>query len=173
MVSLGAVHVLAYASTTSGYAIGPAAEADLMSQLSDLAGVPVVSSGLAALDALQASGVRRVTLIHPPWFEDEMAELGASYFGAQGIETVIVTATPLPADPAQVQPGQVIDFISTHVSTEAVFIAGNGFRAAAAIDELERRTGCLVLEANQVLLWSLLAATGSTLQINGYGRLFN
>jgi maleate isomerase len=56
--------------------------------------------------------------------------------------------------------------------TEAVFIAGTGFRAAHAIAELERRTGQLVLEANQVLLWSILAATGAKLQIDGYGRLF-
>jgi hypothetical protein len=30
----------------------------------------------------------------------------------------------------------------------------------------------LVLEANQVLLWSILAATGAKLQVDGYGRLF-
>jgi maleate cis-trans isomerase len=47
-------------------------------------------------------------------------------------------------------PEQVIDWVSTHVntSTEAVFIVGNGFRAAHTIEELERRTGQLVLEAN-------------------------
>jgi hypothetical protein len=57
-------------------------------------------------------------------------------------------------------------------STEAVFIACDGFRAARTIEELERRTGQPVLEANQVLLWSILAATGTTIHIQGYGRLF-
>ena len=32
-------------------------------------------------------------------------------------------------------------------------MAGNGFRAARAVPELEQRTGRLVLQANQVLLW--------------------
>ncbi|GAA1561392.1 Asp/Glu/hydantoin racemase [Kribbella hippodromi] len=167
------VDAIAYASTTTAYAIGHVAEADLISRLRHGAGVPVVSSGLAAAQALKTFGVRRVALIHPPWFEDEMGELGAAYFRAQGIDAVTLTATPLPKNPAQVRPQHVIDWV-THqeVDAEAVFIAGNGFRAVGAIDELERRTGQLVLEANQVLLWSVLAATGSALPVEGYGRLF-
>ncbi|MEV6411595.1 aspartate/glutamate racemase family protein [Kribbella sp. NPDC051718] len=167
--------VIAYASTTSGYAIGYAAEVELLERLRQLAGVPVVSSGVAAVQALKAFGVRRVALIHPPWFEDEMADLGANYFREQQIDAVTLTATSLPNDPKQVQPEQVVDYVSTHAdaSIEAIFIAGNGFRAARAIGELERRTGQLVLEANQVLLWALLAATGSSLRIDGYGRLFS
>jgi maleate isomerase len=68
----------------------------------------------------------------------------------------------------------VIDWVSRHVSdeAEAVFIGGNGFRAAQAIDTLERRLGRLVLESNQVLLWSILAQVGSSADIRGYGRLF-
>jgi hypothetical protein len=55
--------------------------------------------------------------------------------------------------------------------TEAVFFGGTGFRAAGAVERLERRIDRLVLEANQVLLWSILAATRTTLDITGYGRL--
>ncbi len=58
-------------------------------------------------------------------------------------------------------PQRVIDWVEHHVEdrAEAVFLAGNGFRAAGAIDELELRTGRLVIEANQALLWGILAAT--------------
>jgi maleate isomerase len=168
------VDVIAYASTTSGYAIGHAAEITLIGRLRRLAGVPVVTSGLAATQALTTFGVHRVALVHPPWFDEDMGALGATYFRDQGIDVVSLTATQLPTNPDQVRPEQVIDWVGRHVdsSTEAVFLAGNGFRAAHTIDELERRTGQLVLEANQVLLWSILAATGTTLQVDGYGRLF-
>lgn len=103
-----------------------------------------------------------------------MGDLGAEYFRDHGIDAVVLTATSLPRDPARVRPKQVIDWVSRTVdaSTEAIFIAGNGFRAARTIEELERRTGQLVLEANQVLLWSILIASGTMLQIDGYGRLF-
>ena len=44
---------------------------------------------------------------------------------------------------------------------EAVFIGGNGFQAARAVHHLECRTGRLVREANQFLLWSLLEKAGA------------
>lgn len=168
------VDVIAYASTTSGYAIGHAAEAKLIRRLRHMAGVPVVTSGLAATQALKTFDVHRVALVHPPWFDEDITDLGARYFRDQEIDVVTLTATPLPKHPDRVRPKQVIDYVSDHAdaSTEAVFIAGNGFRAAHTIEELERRTGQLVLEANQVLLWSILAATGAKLRIDGYGRLF-
>jgi maleate isomerase len=168
-----AVDVIAYASTTTGYAIGPTAEASLIQRLSQLTNLPVVSSGLAAIQALKTFAVRRVALIHPPWFENEMTHLGETYFGDFDVTTL--TATPLPIHPDKVRPEQIIDYITTHVdsSTQAIFIAGNGFRAASTIKELEHRTNQLVLEANQLLLWSLLTATRSPLQITTHGRLFH
>jgi hypothetical protein len=45
-------------------------------------------------------------------------------------------------------------------------------RAARAVSELEQRTGRLVLQANQVLLWSIIAATHAPLTIKGWGKLF-
>jgi hypothetical protein len=50
---------------------------------------------------------------------------------------------------------------------EAVFIGGNGFRAARAVHHLECRTGRLVLEANQVLLWSVLEKAGAPVAVRG------
>jgi maleate isomerase len=72
-----------------------------------------------------------------------------------------------------VQPRQVIDWVEHHLEerAEAVFLAGNGFRAAGAVEELELRTGRLVLEANQALLWGILAATGTGWEVTGHGRL--
>jgi maleate isomerase len=56
--------------------------------------------------------------------------------------------------------------------TEAVFIGGNGFRAAGAVGALEASLDCPVLTSNQVLLWSALGRTGATAEVSGYGRIF-
>lgn len=167
------VDALAYASTSSGYVIGADAEATLVQRLQDEWALPVSSSSLAAVHALRAYGIHRVDVVHPPWFDDETSELGATYFRAQGFDAVAARADTLPDDPAQVRPGPVADWVCGHLSAraEAVFLGGNGFHAAEAIDEIERRTGRLVLEANQVLLWSILAGSQSTLDITAYGRL--
>jgi len=162
---------VAHASTTSGYIIGHREETVLVERLSQRFDVPAIASCAAAAEALRAQGVGQVQLVHPPWFDDEFDELGAAYFRSQGFDTVVTKAASLPDDPARVDPQRVIDWVEHHVEdrAEAVFLAGNGFRAAAAVEEL--RTGRLVLEANQALLWGILAATGTGWDVTGHGRL--
>jgi maleate isomerase len=169
------VDVIAYASTSTGYAIGVDAEADVVERLSDRWSLPVASSSLSAAAAFQALGVRRVALVHPPWFDDELNTLGAAYFASQGFEVVSSQLADLADDPGGIEPGPIVEWISRHLSddAEAVFIGGNGFRAARAIDALEARVGRPVLESNQVLLWSILAAVPADVEVVGYGRLFD
>lgn len=168
------IDALAYASTSSAYAIGFDAEVALVERLRQRWALPVGSSGLAAVSALQAHGIERVALVHPPWFDDDADVLGVAYFRSQGFDAVASKADSLSRDPAQIQPQSILDWVGDHIGdeAEAVFFGGNGFRAAGAIERAERRTGRLVLEANQVLLWSILAETGTMLPVNGYGRLF-
>jgi maleate isomerase len=164
---------VAHASTTTGYVIGHREEVGLVERLSQRFDVPAVASCAAAAAALRTHGVGQVQLVHPPWFDDEFDELGAAYFRRQGFDVVVTKAVGLRVEPARVEPQRVIDWVEHHVKdrAEAVFLAGNGFRAAEAIDELELRTGRLVLEANQALLWAILAATGTRWDVTGHGRL--
>lgn len=164
---------VAHASTTSGYVIGHRAEAAAVGRLAQRFGVPAVASCAAAVAALRAYGVGRVQLIHPPWFDDEFDELGEAYFRAQGFDAVVTKAVGLPGDPARVELHDVVEWVEHHLEdrAEAVFLAGNGFRAAGAVEELELRTDRLVLEANQALLWGILTATDAGWDIAGQGRL--
>lgn len=164
---------VAHASTTTGYVIGYREEHALIERLSERFDVPATASCAAVAAVLRTQGVGRVQLVHPPWFDDEFDELGAGYFRSQGFDAVVTKATGLPGDPAGVEPQQVIDWIEKNVDerAEAVFLAGNGFRAAGGIEELERRTGRLVLEANQALLWGILEATGTRWDVAGHGRV--
>jgi maleate isomerase len=168
-----ALAAVAHASTTTGYVIGHRQEAALVERLSRRFSVPAVAGCAAVAAALRAHGVGQVQLVHPPWFNDEFDELGAAYFRSQGFDAVVTRAVSLPDDPARVEPQGVINWVEEHVEdgAEAVFLAGNGFRAAGAVEELEVRTGRLVLQANQALLWGVLAATGLEWDVTGYGRL--
>ncbi len=165
-----ALAAVAHASTTSGYVVGYRDEAATVDRLSQRFGVPAVASCAAAVAALRIHGVERLQLVHPPWFDDEFDLLGNAYFRSQGFDAVVTKARSLPNDPARVEPHHVIDWVEDHIEerTEAVFLAGNGFRAAGAIEELEVRTSRLVVEANQALLWAILAATGKR---TGHHRL--
>ena len=165
---------IAYASTSSAYAIGFDDEVAMLARLSRRTGIPVVGTCASAVRALGLLDARRIALMHPPWFDEELNELGASYFRSEGFEVVSSASAELASDPDQIEPVAVVEWGSRHVPdrAEAIFIGGNGFRAAAAIDALEQRTGRPVLESNQLLLWEILAQTGSRLRVRGFGRVF-
>lgn len=169
------VDVVVHASTTTSYTLGRAGEDQLVERLRRQCGAPVVMSGSSAVEALRACGAQRVALVHPPWFDDELDVLGVAYLRDQGFEVSLSKATGIPDDPRLVRAQHVVEWVARHLdeTADAVFIGGNGFRAAGAIEELERATGRLVLEANQVLLWSLLRVTRTAWEIAGYGRLFH
>jgi len=137
--------------------------------------VPVCASSLSAVLALRSRHVRRISLVHPPWFGRSLHELGAEYFRSQGFEVVEARLADLPDDPSQVEPAMVVEWVTRQLCdrAKAVFIGGNGFRAARAVHHLECRTGRLVLEANQVLLWSVLENTGAPVAVRGFGKLFD
>jgi maleate isomerase len=168
------VDVVGYASTSTAYALGFDAEAALVSRLSELIGVPVASTCASAVRALQVLDVERVALVEPPWFTAELNELGVAYFQSRGFDVVSLGSAELSQDPRRIEPADVVEWTSRRVPDEAqgVFIGGNGFRAAGAIDALERAIGQPVLTSNQVLLWSLLACADATFEVVGYGRLF-
>jgi maleate isomerase len=170
----GSVDVLGYASTSNGYAIGFDAEVTMVERLSQRWCLPVAGTSLSAVAALRALDIQRVALVHPPWFDDELNDLGAVYFRSQGFEVVSAGSADLANDPNRIEPGAVTEWICRHLNAdaEAVFIGGSGFRAARAIEALEERLGRPVLESNQVLLWSILAKVNADFEVDGFGRLF-
>ena len=168
------VDVIGYASTTSAYVIGFDAEMAMVSLLSQLTGLAVAATSASAVRALRVLQVQRVALIGAPWFDPEFNELGAAYFSSQGFDVVSSASAGLSQDPRAIEPAAVCEWASRHVdaAAEAVFIGGNGFRAAGAIEALEAAIDRPVLTSNQVLLWQLLAQADDTSEINAYGRLF-
>jgi len=169
------VEVVGYASTSSAYVIGFDDEEALVATLSRRLAIPVASTCASAVLALRTLEVERVALVAPPWFDDELNELGATYFRSQGLRVVTSESADLAQDPRRVEPAAVYEWTSRHVpdDAEAVFIGGNGFRAAGAVEALEATLGRPVLTSNQVLLWNLLSQARADFQVSGYGRLFS
>jgi maleate isomerase len=167
------IDAVAYASTTSAFAIGFDAETAIVSALASRLALPVVSTCESAVLALRDLRVERIALVGAPWFEPELNELGATYFRSQGFDVVSSRSAALPQDPARIEPTAVLEWVTRHVpdTAETIFIGGNGFRAAAAIGAMEHAIGRPVLESNQVLLWRILRETGDNRPIRGFGRL--
>jgi maleate isomerase len=168
------VDVLGYASTSTAYAIGFAAETAMLSRVASRLRVPTAGTCVSAVLAFETLGVERVALVHPPWFDDELNRLGAAYFVRRGLRVVSATSAELSQDPAAIEPDDVVEWTLAHVAddVDGVFIGGNGFRAVEAIQRLESALGRPVLESNQVLLWNLLSRAGAAFSVQHFGKVF-
>lgn len=164
-----------YAATSTSYFLDVEGEKAFRSRLETRAlSVPVIFPAAATTDALRVLGIGRIALVHPPWFSDEMHELGPSYFQARGFDVVSSTRIKPPRRLSEVSPDEVYRWIvaNTPPRAEAVVQAGNGLRTIGAIDALEAALGRPVITANQAMFWRGLRVAGVTDTLAGYGRLF-
>jgi maleate isomerase len=167
--------VIIYGFTSSSYVLGPAGDETLRSRLERVAaGVPVILAAEAASAALRVVNARRVAIVHPPWFSDEVNEKGRAYFEGQGFAVVSCAQLVPQRDFEEVPPAEVYERVATTVPkhAEAVLIAGNGLRAVGVIQALEEHLRRPVLTANQVTFWAALKTVGSAPQVTQFGRLF-
>jgi maleate isomerase len=175
LLAAAPVHSIAFGFTSSAYVIGHEGEAAMLDRLTERSrGTPVVATCTAAVEALRRSGVERLALIDPPWFDAELNERGAAYFGSQGFDVVYHAPSGLPSDQQGIEPAELEQWVRANVpdDAEGVFIGGNGFRAVGVIQPLEQELGRPVLTANQVLFWAALRAAGADALVSGYGQLF-
>jgi maleate isomerase len=167
--------LILYAFTSSSYVLGEEADGRLRSEIEKRAGgVKVLFTCPAAVEALRLLGARRVALIHPPWFGEEVNAKGKDYFQTRGFD-VLSSVSLAPARTFQeVPPAQVYDWMIAHTQREAdaVFIGGNGLRAIGTIRALEERLRKPVLSANQVLFWQALREIGAGIKASRYGTIF-
>lgn len=175
MLAAAPLHAIAFGFTSSSYVRGVAGDASLKTRLETRTrGIPVVIASASATVALRTLGIQRLALIHPPWFSVELDRLGAEYFRQQGFEVVFHGLAGLPADQRAIHPGQLYEWVRTHIpkNADAVFLGGGGLRAIGVIEALEEDLGRPVLTANQVAFWHALRLSGARMTISNYGRLF-
>jgi maleate isomerase len=166
---------IVYAFTSSSYALGAEADGPLRARLEKRAGgIRIVLTCLAATEAFRFLGARRVAVIHPPWFSEEVNAKGMDYFRTQGFEVALCARmTPARAF-TEVPPAELYEWVRMNVphQAEIVFISGNGLRAVGAIHALEESLRRPVLTANQVALWEALRGLGTISKIIQYGSIF-
>ncbi|MEU9377040.1 maleate cis-trans isomerase [Streptomyces sp. NPDC048255] len=176
LLAAAPVAAIAFAFTSSAYALGARGEARMLDRLGARAGgLSVVATCAATTEALRVLGVTRLGLVDPPWFDAALNGLGRDYYRDAGFDVPFAAPCGLPSGQALIRPEALHDWVAARLpdEAEAVVIGGNGFRAVGVIEALEATLGRPVLTANQVLLWAALRAAGApTDGIGGYGGLF-
>lgn len=176
LLAAAPLDVIAFGFTSSAYVIGSDGEREMIERLERVTrDIPVVAASTATLAALGELGVRRVALVTPPWFDDELTALGRAFFEAAGHSVVDAAPAALESDQRAITPEGLYGWVREHTpdEAEAVVIAGNGLRAVGVIAALEQALARPVVTANQALVWAALRAAGADgTDVVGYGALF-
>ena len=166
---------IVFAFTSSSYILGPDGDSKLKARLEKRTnGIPVIVQSAALVVALRRLDAKRIALIHPPWFSDDLNDLGAAYFQDEGIGILEHGQATLRDDYGDMPLDQIVKWVTTHTpdNADAAVIGGGGFRATGAIAEIERILERPVLSANQAAFWLALRTSGIEDQIEGYGEIF-
>lgn len=166
---------LGLAFTSSAYKHGPEGERELIERLRPRTrDIPVVTTCLAAEEALKHLGIEKMAIVNPAWFDEDLDNAGANYFRTAGFDVVQHAPCGLPSGQKFVTRPALYDWIEKTIApsgAEAVFVGGNGQRAVGIIDAVERNLGIKAFTANQVLFWAALRAAGTSFATPGYGEL--
>ncbi|MFJ4675546.1 arylmalonate decarboxylase [Kitasatospora sp. NPDC088783] len=150
------------ACSASHYLHAPDGDREFCAELSERTGFPVRSSALATLDALQALGLTRLTLVSP--YEPWLTELSRSYWERAGltVERVVQVSTDGRFDPYTVTTGGLLAQLRRQDGPEdaTLLFTGTGMFTLDALAELDGDPDRVLLSSNLASVWWALRAAG-------------
>lgn len=164
-----------WACTSGSFVFGWQGAREQVDAVAGLIGLPVSSTSLAFVHALDALGITRVSVAasYPhdvaEYFVDFLARGGAEvrYLGSHGIHTAAQVGT--------LERHQVMRMVceADRPDAGAVLVPDTAMHSLAFIEDLEAAVGKPVLTANQVTVWEGLRLAGASAILDGLGTLFH
>jgi len=163
-----------WACTSGSFVFGWDGARRQVDGVADTLGLPVSSTSIAFVNAVQALGLTSVAVAAS--YPDEVArhfveflrvgDVTVTAMGSHGIMTA--------EEVGRLGRDDVLAMVSaadTH-GAEALLVPDTAMHSLAWLDELEEAAGILVLTANQVTVWEGLRLLGDVPAIDGLGALF-
>ncbi|TPJ89725.1 ectoine utilization protein EutA [Mesorhizobium sp. B2-5-13] len=136
-------------------------------------GVPVVTPTMAGVRALNAFGVRRISILTP--YTMETSRPMAAYFAERGFEILSFTCLGFEDDRemARIAPAALVDLArqAMHPQADALFVSCTALRGALAVTGMEEAIGRPVVTSNQATAWNCLRLCGDETAHPEFGRL--
>lgn len=137
-------------------------------------GVPVINPALAGTTAMEAIGAKRMGLVAP--YNAEVSDSVGDHFRSAGIDVIKTVCMDAPRD---YEISRISDETMINACVEvaeedidAIFMTCAAFPAINVIEEVERRTGKIVITSNQAMIWMAYRSMGLNDNLTNLGRLF-
>ena len=154
--------LIVFHCTDTSMSQGPQGEGKILDIVRDAAGIDAVATSRLVLEALQALGLKRVTLLTPYQSNKSIID----YLNASGVEVVRdVALKRAPLDFGKVTPAQwtALALENDTPDVDGVFLSCTNTTQIEAIADIEHRLGKPVVNSNQAVLWGCLRRLGAAL----------
>jgi len=137
-------------------------------------GIPLHTPRSTAVSAIRHLALQRIVLLTP--YEDELNSAITVRLGNEGA-TVAETRSFYCASDSEIallppeRIARAAEQLLNDGDAEGIFIACNALQCGPVIDEIEERTGKVVVASTQAMVWGLLRVSGHARPSYGYGRL--
>ena len=164
---------IAYCCTVSGALRGLEGERAFCQEMEERWGIPVTSTMLAVIEALQHLGLRQVVVTSP--YPESHHEAERACLEEAGIHPLVMRGMGLQTgeEYAAVPPEKIARFSleAWDDRADGLFISCMNFDGMAAAQALEDRLQKPVVTSHSATLWRALSLAGVNEPIQGYGRL--
>ncbi len=157
--------VIAFACTGASYLVGREAEHALIAETQAQAGVPVVTSGLAVVAALNALSARHVAFVSP--YPQALTDASMAYWASFGIvasQVVHVSATGGGDHPiyglGAADVGDSVRALDDATGFDAIVLLGTGIPTLRVIRDHPRAGGAPVLSCTLATAWRCVLTIG-------------
>lgn len=153
---------------------GKGYEEIVLNDIMSAAKLPATTGVLAAREALQRVGARRVAIASP--YPERHNVAMATYMSADGFEIVRAEGMDVPFKRLHsVPPDQIrqfaLDVLSRSKGCDALYLPCPQWQASQTVDELEKETGIPVIAYAHASFFAAFRTMGLREQIRGHGRL--
>lgn len=167
------VGMVLLAATAPSSRKGKGYDRELIGRMEKASGKPAMTAATATIDALTTLGIRRI-VIGSPWTE-AINKITAAFIEAHGFEVLHHDALGIVRnnDVGRLEPEAALQMglRVNRPDADAIMLGCGNWWTLSVIEELERRTGKIVLSTNSVSIWASLKIIGSHSTLPGYGVL--
>lgn len=153
------------------------AERRRLSTWEDRFGIPVFTTGVTQLAAMEALGIRKFVGITP--FSGELADIFRNYFTAAGLQVLSMTTPVSPPDSIYDHAAEeifdlmVAVFKAQPAGADALFVLGSDWPVFDIVNQLEAAIGVPVLHPVSVRCWYIQKRLGLSQPVPGYGSILS
>jgi maleate isomerase len=152
--------VVVFACTAAGAAVGEEGERQLVADISERTGAPVVSMNAAVQDALAATGATRIAVLTP--YDPEVTADIAANAERRGMTVAVAAGLDIddPFEWAALTPAALLEFAERELACcefGAILLSCANLRTAAVRAALTERHGVPVVTSNHATLTAALA----------------